>query len=687
MKNNDDIKKLLEAFDRTEQWRGEDPNPPNGKLVGEEAGGFLGGHFNSDDQVREEEGVAGAERNREMGHAKIDLIRGREGEQRRVWQQHYDRAIRNGRDKARARQYADSMTGSEHTFGEGEEITEREAGAGYGDNTQRGTPPWMMPGSDGGDGNDGKKTSFQLAGDDKEENVFVDEEVVDEYGADVANDMATPDVQPQLAQQQQPKTYGDVRGKLSPAARNMFAQRQLSKMSQQDQENNPFESVDSSKYATTEELAEALTKAYEDYVGDPYSENNVIPKANKHPGKDVPKAKKAKRQPEPNELAESPKCPECDGRGTIQGGMASCPRCHGDTKPPVSQEENKRRYDAQLAQQRADRAKKKEKPFRDAAATGNRRDFANESNADDERDERRDARVPADEPEYKWDGVNRPAAAMHNGRRPEKKKEKPVAEAGKKKSENRELWDRIKARGTTRGVDRERYTDMSGEGLEGPFPQKNGQVLYYDPKEGKYYNRDTDMYVDQSDYDAMNEGDPDVPMDVHKRNKEKDREAFQRAFARGAGERTKKAVDAGVQQFMKRPITKPEQAVSETSGRFSQLAHLRAKFESISSKLQELKGQKALKEAPIDQTVAPVAPGQQPQQQQGAAPATTVAPTPGAAANPATAGATQPAVPAKPAASGTPVAAQAAVPNMVAGIKQSMQPAAFNNFKQTVAKS
>ena len=46
-------------------------------------------------------------------------------------------------------------------------------------------------------------------------------------------------------------------------------------------------------------------------------------------------------------------------------------------------------------------------------------DDLDEDNADDERDERFDAQVPADEPEYKWDGVNRPVRAMHNGRRPE----------------------------------------------------------------------------------------------------------------------------------------------------------------------------------------------------------------------------------------------------------------------------
>ena len=75
------------------------------------------------------------------------------------------------------------------------------------------------------------------------------------------------------------------------------------------------------------------------------------------------------------------------------------------------------------------------------------------------------------------------------------------------KSENRELWDKINSRGVVPSIDRERYTDLSHEGLEGPFRQKNGQVLYYDPRAGQYYNRDTDMYVDQDDFDAMNEGD------------------------------------------------------------------------------------------------------------------------------------------------------------------------------------
>ena len=49
-------------------------------------------------------------------------------------------------------------------------------------------------------------------------------------------------------------------------------------------------------------------------------------------------------------------------------------------------------------------------------------------------------------------------------------------------------------------IDRERYTDI--EGLEGPFMQKSGKVLYYDPKEGKYYDRDSDYYLSDDEYMA-----------------------------------------------------------------------------------------------------------------------------------------------------------------------------------------
>ncbi len=52
-------------------------------------------------------------------------------------------------------------------------------------------------------------------------------------------------------------------------------------------------------------------------------------------------------------------------------------------------------------------------------------------------------------------------------------------------------------------IDTERYVERPG--LEGPFRQRNGKVLYYDPKEGKYYDSDTDMYISYDEYQAMNE--------------------------------------------------------------------------------------------------------------------------------------------------------------------------------------
>ena len=40
-------------------------------------------------------------------------------------------------------------------------------------------------------------------------------------------------------------------------------------------------------------------------------------------------------------------------------------------------------------------------------------------------------------------------------------------------------------------------------GLEGPFFYPNGQVLYYDPKEGKYYDPTTDFYVEYEDVQEL----------------------------------------------------------------------------------------------------------------------------------------------------------------------------------------
>lgn len=41
------------------------------------------------------------------------------------------------------------------------------------------------------------------------------------------------------------------------------------------------------------------------------------------------------------------------------------------------------------------------------------------------------------------------------------------------------------------------------KGLEGPF-NFSGRVLYYDPKEGAYWDPRTDFYVEQAEMDALN---------------------------------------------------------------------------------------------------------------------------------------------------------------------------------------
>lgn len=55
------------------------------------------------------------------------------------------------------------------------------------------------------------------------------------------------------------------------------------------------------------------------------------------------------------------------------------------------------------------------------------------------------------------------------------------------------------------GIDRDRYTERPG--LEGPFHTKSGKVVYYDKKEGKYYDPGSDFYISHEDWQAMNEQD------------------------------------------------------------------------------------------------------------------------------------------------------------------------------------
>jgi hypothetical protein len=43
------------------------------------------------------------------------------------------------------------------------------------------------------------------------------------------------------------------------------------------------------------------------------------------------------------------------------------------------------------------------------------------------------------------------------------------------------------------------------KGLEGPFVYANGRVLYYDPKEGQYWDPTTDFYVPNEELQELNQ--------------------------------------------------------------------------------------------------------------------------------------------------------------------------------------
>jgi len=70
---------------------------------------------------------------------------------------------------------------------------------------------------------------------------------------------------------------------------------------------------------------------------------------------------------------------------------------------------------------------------------------------------------------------------------------------GKKNMAKKLVADRAKTAFDRTVVAREPLESDPVEGLEGPFRFRSGKVLYYDPKEGKYYDRGTDMYVDNEE--------------------------------------------------------------------------------------------------------------------------------------------------------------------------------------------
>ena len=76
-----------------------------------------------------------------------------------------------------------------------------------------------------------------------------------------------------------------------------------------------------------------------------------------------------------------------------------------------------------------------------------------------------------------------------------------LREARKRHSSAREHYKSVMARGKGTPIDPEEYPPMRG--MEGPFRMKNGRVVYYDPREGKYYDRHQDMYLSQREANAL----------------------------------------------------------------------------------------------------------------------------------------------------------------------------------------
>ena len=497
MSNQDKMRKLLEAID----FAGEPQQKPGEYSTGvkkpESKGKFLGKPYKREEHpdqnklVGESEGEEVEESpatELNQATAKARLPDRGNPEQRGVWQQHYQRALRNGRDDRAARRYADSMTGSESKFQIEGELDEGK-GLCHGcyvrdkeDPSQevfkmRGDPDdrnvWIGDSQGRGwyvhasrlvkvrDGDPGIDEYFgdedlEESQDSKSQANYTDEElegiklyVQDDYSfrdlgtypglikkirmhleipyksgfegemefndavcsamnqgefgglkeADVALDIAEPD---------KPKSVYQTPG-LSPAARALAAKRQLAQMDKEDalsakdqrvaDLNKPTPQFNSRDFDVDAALVEAMTKAYEDYVSnEKYDADTIYPKKSQKPTADKKKVK-ALKVVDPNRVDEEvEKCPECHGSGQDREQGGRCQKCDGSGNAPVkemwadqietpaSRAEDRaweRRFKKMQAKKKAEAAKKKEKPFKDAAATGNPRDFANEGKGKD----------------------------------------------------------------------------------------------------------------------------------------------------------------------------------------------------------------------------------------------------------------------------------------------------------------
>lgn len=72
-----------------------------------------------------------------------------------------------------------------------------------------------------------------------------------------------------------------------------------------------------------------------------------------------------------------------------------------------------------------------------------------------------------------------------------------LAPVPKTASSNAEFVRSVHNRGRMPAVDLSEYPPIRG--MEGPFRYPSGKILYYDPREGAYYDRKTDMYLGRNE--------------------------------------------------------------------------------------------------------------------------------------------------------------------------------------------
>ena len=76
-----------------------------------------------------------------------------------------------------------------------------------------------------------------------------------------------------------------------------------------------------------------------------------------------------------------------------------------------------------------------------------------------------------------------------------------------KQASKREFVGTVNNRGGLPAINSDEYPPIRG--MEGPFRYPSGRILYYDPREGAYYDSKTDMYLDRNEkLAAKSEDDP-----------------------------------------------------------------------------------------------------------------------------------------------------------------------------------